>query len=48
MVDTLDTLNGECGFRDRLLMPNVSAFPSPRALPLTKLSQSYYSDGYGD
>ncbi|CAJ1424576.1 unnamed protein product [Effrenium voratum] len=36
MVDTLDTLNGECGFRDRLLMPNVSAFPSPRALPLTK------------
>ena len=36
VVDTLDILNGTCGFRDRRLAPGISAFPSPRSLPLTK------------
>eukprot|EP00439_Symbiodinium_sp_Y106_P067638 s2670_g11.t1 len=36
VVDTLDLLNGTCGFRDRRLAPGISAFPSPRSLPFTK------------
>ena len=36
VVDTLDILDGRCGFRDRPVAGNISAFPSPRALPLTK------------
>ena len=36
VVDTLDILDGQCGFRDRSLAPEASAFPSPRSLPLTK------------
>ena len=36
VVDTLDILNGTCGFRDRRLAPGISAFPSPRSLPFTK------------
>ena len=36
VVDTLDILNGTCGFRDRMLAPGISAFPSPRRLPFAK------------